>query len=177
MTATASAPTLELHARVLDHLDACLALAREPEVLELRDDRVSNWNVGEQLEHLVLVDRGILDALEKTDPPAAPDGAGPTVLGRVLLALGYIPRGRGKAPKFVMPREVDPAALEARLEGVRERFEALGESLHQLDDGTVRARHHAFGHLDGVRWLRFVDIHHHHHWKIIRDIRKRTSGR
>jgi hypothetical protein len=51
--------------------------------------------------------------------------------------------------------------------GVRELEPRLGE----LEAGGGRSRHPLFGGLGGRQWLRFVTVHHHHHLKIVRDIR------
>ena len=167
---TAVARIRKCQARILEQLDALLELARDAPLLELRRERISTWNVGEQLQHVALVDEGILELLEKTESPAELAGKGPTVMGRCLLRLGFIPRGGGKAPSAMIPGQVRPDQVEPALTAVRERFAAL-------DPGALAAtgplsRHRPFGYLDGAQWLRFADIHQHHHWKIIRDIRR-----
>ncbi len=169
---TASARTRRYHSRILDQLDSLLELARDLPGLELRRQEVSSWNVGEQLEHLVLVDGSLLKVLEKAEPDAGSAGRGPTAIGRLFLSLGAIPRGRGKAPSFASPSDVELDQVEPRLSAVRERFAALAPDLGRLETRGALARHPVFGHLDGRRWLRFAGIHHHHHWKIIRDIRR-----
>ena len=147
-----------------------LELAGDRDVLERRRERISTWNVGEQMQHVALVDGGILELLEQAAPPADVADKGPTAIGRVMLLAGYIPRGKGRAPSFVLPRDVDPGGLEPTLASIRERFAAL--DLGRIAAGGALGRHPVFGYLDAARWLRFVDIHHHHHWKIIRDIRR-----
>ena len=52
--------------------------------------------------------------------------------------------------------------------GVRELAPRLGE----LEASGGRARHPRFGELGGHQWLRFMAVHHHHHLKIVRDIRR-----
>ncbi len=161
----------------MDQLDALLEMARVPETLETRRESISKWSVGEQMQHVTLVDGGILRMLEKASLPV-PGGAsnssgdmadkGPTMIGRCMLLLGFIPRGRGKAPSFVMPSETRYDQVEPSLAAVRQRFADL--DLVPLTRAGALARHHVFGHLNGTCWLRFVDIHHHHHWKIIRDM-------
>lgn len=170
---TAAARIRNCQVRILEQLDSLLEVARDTSLLELRREQVSTWSVGEQLRHVTLVDEGILKQLEKTEPPAELAGRGPTVMGRCLLRLGFIPRGGGKAPSAMIPRQVRPDQIEPDLTAVRERFAAL-------DPGSLAAsgplsRHPVFGHLDGAQWLRFADIHQHHHWKIIRDIRRAAA--
>ena len=147
-----------------------LELARDPATLELRREPVSAWSIAEHCQHLTLADTGILDHLEEAEPPPELAGKGPTLMGRFLLFTGTIPRGRAKAPSFVSPRDLELDKIEPALAATRERFAAL--DLERLPPGRPLARHFAFGHLDGAQWLRFVGLHHHHHWKIIRDIRR-----
>ena len=49
---------------------------------------------------------------------------------------------------------------------------ALAPRLGELEAGGGRSRHPLFGGLGGRQWLRFVTVHHHHHLKIVRDIRR-----
>ena len=167
----ASARIHKRHARVLDELETCLALAREPAVLELRSPAVSDWSVAQHLEHMGLVDRSVLGILEK--PPDEPtSGRGLTPMGRLLLFLGFIPRGRATAPSFVEPGDPTREDVGPKLTEIRDRFRALGEDLARLDGGVPLGEHPVFGHLDGAQWLRFASIHHRHHLKIIRDVRR-----
>ena len=160
-----------IHTRILDQLSAYLELAEDEPVLELRREQVSQWSVAEHMEHIARSDASILDVLEGRKTQTVPKGARAKPLARLLLAIGFIPRGRARAPAFVEPRDPQPAALRARLERAHARFTALGDDLARLQCAAL-ARHFAFGYLDGVQWLRFVNIHQHHHWKIIRDIRR-----
>lgn len=169
-----SARTRRLHARILDQLAACRGLLGEVADLDRRCERVSEWSIAEHLEHLVRVDRGILKVLERAEPLAG--GGGPTAIGRAMLFLGFIPRGRGRAPSFVLPRGSSAAELEQGLREVHDRFAALGEDLGKLETGVALARHHASGGFDGTQWLRFVGLHHHHHWKILRDVQRAAEG-
>ncbi len=158
------------HRRVVDQLDALLELARDPAALEATDEQVSHWTVAQHLEHLALVDAGILKILEQAEPSTDLAGQGPSPGGRILLVLGFIPRGRAKAPSFVEPREVVLDEIEGKVERARQRFADL--DLDRLAGSEPLARHHRFGCLNGTRWLRFVGIHHHHHGKIVRDIQR-----
>ena len=171
MPQPASAKIRRLHRRILAQLDEHLAVARDPPELARRAPEVSAWSVAQQLEHLVLSDRTILDGLEKIERgEIAARGGGETLLGRVILLAGRIPRGKGKAPERVLPSGLDGEATAAALETVKRRFESL--DLARLDASAGTFAHPFFGHLTGGRWLRFVDVHHRHHGRIIDEIRR-----
>ncbi len=188
-----------------------------------RFEKVSRWSVGEHLAHLVLVDRSILERLERTarglsgtgsfrlstgsgavkvpgalrsasdtgsfrrpevTGPAADAGAGRggapekrrgrriSLIGRLVLWLGFIPRGKGRAPDPFQPEAVAVEALRHDLADVRQRIDALAASLAVIQGSDASFRHFIFGELTPAEWLRFLGVHHHHHWKIIRDLRR-----
>ena len=171
MPPSPSAKIRRFHGRVLAQLDGLLALARDPAELARHAPEVSAWSVARQLEHLLLSDRTILDGLEKIERgEIAARGGGETLLGRAILLFGKIPRGKGKAPERVQPSGLDGEAIAAALETVKSRFESL--DLARLDASAGTFAHPFFGHLTAGRWLRFVDVHHRHHGRIIDDIRR-----
>ena len=45
-----------------------------------------------------------------------------------------------------------------------------------LEEAGWRCKHPYFGALDIAEWMRFMDVHHRHHLKIIRDIRKAADA-
>ena len=160
--------THQRHRRILDQLDAMLELARDPPRLERQSSKVSEWSVGLQLEHTLYVHRSVARALDKI---TAGDGDGPqspNPAGRIFLPLGWIPRGRGKAPAAVRPRGYDADRLAADLAEARESFSRI--DLAALDRATGTLPHPVFGALDTRRWLRFLEVHNSHHWRIIREI-------
>jgi hypothetical protein len=182
----ASAGLRRVHAQILRQLALMAELARGPEAeLAARAPAVSGWSVAEQLEHLVLVDRSVLKTVRRIldDPhgqsaqPAPPAPPGINLLGRVVLGTGFIPRGRARTMPPYQPGAAAAAAgagiagivgIEEIERGVRELEPRLGE----LEAGGGRSRHPLFGGLGGRQWLRFVTVHHHHHLKIVRDIRR-----
>ncbi len=161
------------------------ALAAGPaERLAARDERTSGWSVGEHLEHMQRVGRsvsGVLDKLLAGPPPAAVPGVRP--IGRLLLAVGYIPRGRARAIASVEPRQAPREQLQADLAALGARLAALAAPgapgapgdgrLAALASAAGRFPHPVFGGLDARQWLRFLEVHQHHHLKIIRDIERR----
>lgn len=149
--------------------------------LRFRNEAVSRWSVGEQLDHLVKVNQGILDLLEGAlqtgglPPPKEP--VPPLNLaGRFVLFTGFIPRGAGKSPKPYLPVQPSAADLRAGIARSAERLRALEPRLGDLARAPGKFRHPRFGGLSAAQWLSCYDIHQHHHLKIIRDIHKARRG-
>ena len=161
------------HRLVAEQIDGLIRIAADHQLHDLEAARVSNWTVGKQLEHLLLSDRTILDQFDRlADGRQGPAPGGKTLIGRIVLLTGFIPRGAGKAPGATTPAGRDAADLEAGLRRLAERFAALGEQLPVLEEAGWRSRHPYFGALDVAEWMRFMDVHHRHHLRIVRDIRK-----
>jgi hypothetical protein len=80
------------------------------------------------------------------------------------------PAWRARAP--------EPTVPGPRVEdGLLERFSVLDELLTRLEPelpaihvNDCTTEHPILGHFTPARWLRFLDIHHRHHEKIIKDI-------
>jgi hypothetical protein len=106
--------------------------------------------------------------VDGTAQSAGPDK--PTKWGMLVLKLGLIPRGRGRAPENTIPQHPDPAELAARFQKLLDQVGALEPSLPMIADSVVTRRHHQLGHYTAAQWLRFAQVHHVHHRKIIRDI-------
>ncbi|MDH3403645.1 MAG: DinB family protein [Acidobacteriota bacterium] len=140
---------------------------------DVRADRVSGWSIGQHLDHLCKADRSIVARFaEPATEPLPPL----TLAGRLVLATGWIPRGRGKAPAAVAPELASPAELAAQVLAVRALVTAALGSPERLADPRPVSRHHIFGGLSAARWVRFLAVHHHHHLKIIRDIERAASA-
>jgi hypothetical protein len=156
------------HARVAAQLDRMIELAADPAHLERRAPQVSDWSLGLQLEHVTHVCRSVLDTLGRILGGDARDAGGPNLRGRVFLTLNWIPRGRGKAPERMRPQGIDAGQLTAGLARERQRLSEL--ELDALAGAGGTLPHPIFGPLDARLWLRFLEVHNHHHWKIVRDI-------
>lgn len=161
---------------MLDEIDRAAGHCRDHHRCARRHEPTSAWTVQQQLEHLLQTDRSILGWLHTVaDGSAVSDGIGsPTMPGRVVMTLGIIPRGRGRAPDFTRPQGIDPAAIEAGFAEVRARTEALTDHLPALATDRRTLKHPALGYYTAAQWLRFAQIHHRHHGNIIRDILKAT---
>jgi hypothetical protein len=152
-------------ARILDGLDL---IADHCGVPDLRAEAVSRWSVGQHIEHLLKVD----DAIHRNLSSSAigPSGPAPSLVARVILLTGRIPRGRGKAPDFTVPTG-DYVVLRKAVEQMSKRFGELEPVIDDLARDPRRVAHPSLGGLTRRQWLRFADIHQRHHHQIILDIR------
>lgn len=174
----ASRKHLLLYRKVLKQLDGLVNQSRQADDVAIRAETVSRWSVGQHLEHLALSDAAVAGGLEKLAATPGAAGGHPNRVGRMVLLFGIIPRGKGQAWKQIIPGEtVDGARLAASFDDVARRLKAVFEPRPgQLEAPPGRFRHRIFGDLHAFQWLRFVDIHHRHHARIIRDVR-RAAGR
>lgn len=87
----------------------------------------------------------------------------------VMFPLCYIPRGKGKAPKHVLPPDIITTEdLNNQLEIAKNQISIL----NNLPQG-VYFKHFIFGMLSKTQTLRFLEIHTKHHLKIVKDILKK----
>ena len=145
--------------------------------IDRRDDAVSHWSVAQHLEHLALVNEKILGGLDQLDlaASATPQVGSPTILGRIVLLTGWIRRGLGNAPDGVRPDATDAKDLTKRVDAVIGRLTGLDPHLTAFARCKQTLPHPRLGDFTPGQWLRFVEIHDHHHWKIIRDIDRSRS--
>jgi hypothetical protein len=155
----------------IGEIEFSLELARDPQRSQASAPKISGWSVAQHLEHLATADSMILQGLHQA---AAGEGstseAGPTAVGRVILFLGVIPRGKGQAPQETRPTGLKSDAIAAELERVGASAKDLQSVSDNLRRSTARARHFAFGFLNAYQWIRVGHIHHLHHRRIITDI-------
>lgn len=163
-----------LHRKGLAQIDEFLALTEDAGPFARARTPVSGWCALEHAEHIAKADDASLRQLEQALERSRAGEAGPRIrlAGRLALALGWIPRGVGKAPPTARPEGIDPAEVAEALRRARERVEALRPSLDEIAAADGRASHPVFGGLTPAQWVRFLWMHHHHHLKIVRDIRK-----
>jgi hypothetical protein len=147
-----SRSTVRLYRRILDELERLRALCRNTSTLELRAADVSAWSVGEHVEHLLLSDRAILGEIERRDAEGGPDAGGRAgLLGRLVLWLRFIPRGKGRAPDFARPGRIGVDALEAGLAELGERVRKLEPRLGRIEAARWRFPHPALGSLTALQ--------------------------
>lgn len=149
--------------RELDRLEPWLATAD----LARRRDAVSKWCLGEQIDHTLKVAASILERLGQVGKePKTPI----SLVGRLVLLVGWIPRGVGKAPEASLGVLRSAPELSAALAHVRGLVDRLAGAPERLDHRRRTVRHPRFGGLTPAQALRFVEIHTRHHLKILRDI-------
>ncbi len=128
--------------------------------------KVSKSTVGWQIDHSLKVINGIIGQLKEapTDKKSKL-----TLLGRFCLATRYIPRGKGKAPKTVLPPE------HIELSQLNEQLELAKKRLPEIQNVNAKAtfKHPYFGILTKKQTLKFIEVHTNHHLKIVRDILKK----
>jgi hypothetical protein len=179
-TSRPSAALRRLHARLLAQADLLVALAAAPEEGLWRvAEEVSGWSVAQHLEHLMLADHAVLDRLDELLAGAGAGGANGTgsagainVSGRLVLFFNYIPRGSARATTPIQPKSTSVAPIRAGVAEVRRRLGGLGDRLGGLRLARGTARHLRFGGLDARQWVRFLEVHNHHHLKIVRDVQR-----
>ena len=85
-----------------------------------------------------------------------------------MFPLRYIPRGKAKAPKVVLPpNHFSAEDLFSQLKLAKKQI----ESTKQLPKKSYFT-HHIFGMLSKKQTLYFLAMHTNHHLKIIKDILK-----
>jgi hypothetical protein len=135
--------------------------------LDAFNEKISKSNVAWHVDHSLKVIIAISDALKKSNPS---DYQWKFNFKRQLVyTLGFIPRGKGKAPKAVQSfDEITKETLEQQLKVATIAL----EEIQQLDRNS-HFQHPYFGSLNLKPTLKFLNIHTQHHLKIIEDILKK----
>jgi hypothetical protein len=146
------------------------AIARLPEAqLFGVQQQVSGWSPAEHLDHTVKVAQSIVYRIG--DAAAEPSPRGLSFIGRVILMLGWIPRGKGRAPEKLKGVRCTVEDLEARLG----RYEAALAAIQRPVGEAARlptVPHPRFGGLTPSQAMRFAIIHTRHHLRIVDDVLK-----
>lgn len=130
------------------------------------NDSISKSSVGWHIDHALKVINQIIDSLEKSNPANYKWRF--SAIRYYILATKIIPRGKGKAPKSVVPEgEITLLSLTSAIK--KTRLEK--EKLNNLNPNNY-FKHPYFGDLNLRPTKVFLNIHTNHHLKIIKDIIK-----
>jgi len=131
-----------------------------------RNDTVSTSDIAWQIDHSLKVFNLVSDTFVNSDPNLHSSKFNKWRL--LCFTIGYFPRGKVKAPKFVRPPEVISIEdLELQLQLAYQNVEEI-----KAADENAHFKHFIFGVLNKNRTIRFLQLHTNHHLKIIRDILK-----
>ncbi len=145
------------------------------EVLDKKFPEVSQWSVGQHIDHMAMVNKQMIPLVLMAAGSAKPVTEGePKFMGRVVLWTGFIPRGKGKSPDAVLPKSKTHDEIRANVKTSQTYLTALEAQLLKVERSPAKVPHPALGAFTPAQWMRFIEIHNNHHFKIIRDIRKRS---
>ncbi len=133
--------------------------------LEARNETVSSSTVGWQIEHSLLVISSVIEWVKRSDPSKYKWSFRP--FKYLIFWRGKIPRGKSRAPKFVVPDTFTSESLLNHIETCRAKiteFESVGAG-HYFS-------HPYFGDTKKKDVIPFLELHTDHHLKIIKDILK-----
>jgi hypothetical protein len=133
---------------------------------EKTNSSVSNATVGWQIEHSLKTIYQISLAVKNSNPQEYQWKFNKSKL--FISVLGFIPRGKAKAPKVVLPDEnISEESLLLSLQKVK-------SALQEWDsfDKNTYFPHPFFGNLNKKSTMWFLKLHTNHHLKIVIDICK-----
>ena len=125
---------------------------------------ISQASVGWHIEHSLLVITEVIQALQNS----IPGNYKPAFSWKriFIYSIGKIPRGKAKAPKFVLPEG------EVNLERIKSNFAVAKIKIVELSELNKKSffKHPYFGNLNLKQSRKLLNIHTKHHLKIIEDI-------
>ena len=133
---------------------------------EKTNSSVSNSTVGWQIEHSLKTIYQIVQSVKNSNPQEYRWKFNKSKL--FISILGFIPRGKAKAPKVVLPDEnITEESLLSSLQKVK-------SALQEWDsfDKNAYFPHPYFGNLNKKSTEWFLNLHTNHHLKIVNDICK-----
>lgn len=154
-------------ARVRAQIAAMRALADQSEERLFATAPFTTWTPSEHIDHNVKVAAAIVGRL--LDDGAARGDRGVSAIGRLILAVGRIPRGKGKAPERVFGARQTAAELHASLDKLEAKLALLTDRHLAASRGPI-VPHPRFRGLLPAQALRFLAIHTDHHLRIVADI-------
>jgi hypothetical protein len=133
---------------------------------DIESEKVSSKGTYWHVDHALSVIQKVTQSLNDSKPSDFEPHR--SFLKTVILFTGYMPRGKGRAPKqTISADEISMDDLTKSLTETRVAVKKLSKT------GLNKAFNHPlFGWLTKKETVRFIGIHTHHHLKIIRDIKK-----
>jgi len=124
-----------------------------------------DWHIDHTLKAILVVSK----ILKKSDPSKYQRKY--NLLRSVIFISGKIPRGKGKAPRSVLPPE------NILKKDLHHQFDEAVKALNEIENMPANSnfKHPYFGQLDLRLSMRFLDIHTNHHLKIMNDILRSQS--
>tara|TARA_R110000751_G_scaffold286508_1_gene390971 strand:+ start:132 stop:596 length:465 start_codon:yes stop_codon:yes gene_type:complete len=130
----------------------------------ISNPKISKSDVAWHTDHSLKVINRVCEALQSSDPDTYKNNF--SFLGKVFFTLGFFPRGKAKAPKYVIPPEtVSKEDLISQIELAKTNVNSIASL-----DKNAYFKHPLFGNVNTSRIYRFLEIHTNHHLKIIGDI-------
>lgn len=135
---------------------------------EKTNPSISNVSVGWQIEHSLKTIYQIVKVLKQSNPELYQWKFNKNRL--LVSTLNFIPRGKAKAPKVVLPDD------NISLETLQKSLIKIKEILQDWEtiDKKSYFNHPFFGDLDKKQTEWFLILHTNHHLKIIKDICNKT---
>jgi hypothetical protein len=124
---------------------------------------VSSVNVGWHIEHSLLVIIKMISALTASDPVQYKWKF--NLARAIVFTINKFPRGKGKAPDAVNPKQTEKTDFDALFSNTREKIEELKKA-----DPNKFYDHNIFGVLNKNNTFILLDIHTKHHIQIIEDV-------
>lgn len=126
--------------------------------------KISKSGVAWHIDHSLKVINRVCETLQSSDPETYKNNF--SFLGKVFFTLGFFPRGKAKAPKYVLPPEtVSKEDLISQIELAKTNVNSIASL-----DKNVYFKHPLFGNVNTSRIYRFLELHTNHHLKIINEI-------
>ena len=132
----------------------------------LSKNSVSKGSVGWHIEHILLTIEVVIEALKR--PKHGNYKWKFSLVKMLVFATKTIPRGKAQSPAAVVPKgNMDNQSLKAHLD-------LTIEKIKELDNQNTHCyfNHPFFGDLKLKQAIAFLEIHTHHHIKIMNDILK-----
>ena len=128
--------------------------------------KVSKATVGWHLDHVLKVINAVFESVKTSNPKEFKKQF--NGLRFLFFTIGFFPRGKVKAPKWVMPpviilKEEIECQLKLAIQNI--------EKINDIEENQF-FKHPLFKQLNKKQMLYFLKLHTHHHLKIVKEILK-----